>query len=122
MDWEGEKIIETPLQILKGSIAGLSRPEDIQFSADGTICAISNSDIGTVTWYEFHNNRFVCENPFYVMRRKKDYLQFPHGLAFSADGKYFVVTQFGDVEFNEEGNLGSWGKERNDGFTVHKLN
>lgn len=96
---ENGKINKKPSQVLQGKHTKLSRPEDVSFCFDGTYCAVSNSSEDNVSFYRFDGkkNIFTSEIPFYVLTTKNRPLTFPHGLAFSPNGKYFVVTQFGSV-------------------------
>lgn len=123
IDWPHESIIPIPRQILRGPSTLLSRPEDIKFTAKGNYCAVSNSDKDTLTFYKFDkkNNYFVHDAPSYTIENPEAQLCFPHGLAFSSDGKYLVVTQFGPVVFDQDSNLSSWGNERKDSVAVFKL-
>lgn len=118
-----EEIISNPLQILNGTSSQLSRPEDIKFSVDGKYCAISNSNKDTVTFYSFdkENNVFLNNVPEYIMENPEAQLSFPHGLAFSPDGKYLAVTQFGPVVFDDDSNLISWGNQRKESVNLYKM-
>lgn len=124
VDLSNERIISTPRQILSGISSLISRPEDIKFTADGNYCAVSNSNKDTITFYLFdrQNNYFVNDFPSYIMKDPNAELYFPHGLAFSSDGNYLAVTQFGLVIFDSLDNLTSWGNERKDSVGIYKLN
>jgi len=123
LDLLNEKIALTPKQILKGEISQLSRPEDIKFSAEGKYFAISNSDKDSITFYIYDNknNSILSPSPFYILQNPRAKLSFPHGLAFSADGTYLFVTQFGSAIFDKDGNLCAWGTERSDSVAIYKL-
>jgi len=123
IDLSNKKIIPTPRQILNGTSSHISRPEDIKFNAEGNYCAVSNSDEDTITFYLFdrENNYFVNDSPSRIIKNPEAHLCFPHGLAFSSDGKYLSVTQFGPVIFDENDNLFSWGNKRDDSVVIFKL-
>lgn len=124
IDWAHDAcIVSIPRQILSGTATHLSRPEDIKFTADGNYCVVSNSIEDTVTFYEFDkkNNYFVRETPSYILENPQAQLTFPHGLAFSSDGKYLVVTQFGKIGFDQNGNLSSWAKKKKEKIAVYKF-
>lgn len=117
------KISSKPKQIIKGNSSQVSRPEDVKFSVDGAYAAVSNSDKDTVTFYPFDHaiNVFTQNTPSYTLKNPSSELYFPHGLAFSPDGKFLVITQFGNVEFSKEGELRSWGSEQKEGVSVFRL-
>lgn len=121
IDWSNTHIVSTPRQILSGAATHLCRPEDIKFTVDGNFCAISNSIENTITFYEFdkENNYFIRGYPSYILANPAAELMFPHGLAFSSNGKYLSVTQFGNVKFNQDGNLSSWAKERREVISIY---
>lgn len=123
IDWPNAKINSVPQQVLSGTSTHLSRPEDIKFTIEGNYCAVSNSAEDTVTFYEFDktNNYFVNEAPSYTLKNPEAQLCFPHGLAFSSDGKYLSVTQFGPVEFDRNGDLSSFGDKRKDSIAIYKI-
>lgn len=123
IDWSKGKINPTPHQVLSGAATYLSRPEDIKFTVDGEYCAISNSDKDTVTFYAFdrEKNYFAKNTPSYTLENPESRLCFPHGLAFSSDGNYLSVTQFGPVQFDQNGDLFSWGKERKESVAIFKI-
>lgn len=123
IDWPNVEVNAIPRQILTGASTYLSRPEDIKFTANGHYCAVSNSDKDTVTFYAFdrENNCFVGDTPSYILENPEAQFCFPHGLAFSSDGKYLSVTQFGPVVFDKKGDLSDWGKERKDSIAIYKI-
>lgn len=123
LDYSMDRIISTPRQVLSGAFSQLSRPEDIKFTADGNYFAVSNSSNDTVTFYMYdkENNSIVNYSPSYIIENPDAELSFPHGLAFSSDGKYLAVTQFGPVLFDENSNLSSWGNGRRDSVALYKL-
>lgn len=123
LDFTYKIIASIPRQMLEGVASQLSRPEDIKFTATGNHFAVSNSDKDTLTFYRYdrENNTILDLSPSQIMENPKAALNFPHGLAFSSDGKYLVVTQFGPVVFDENSHLSSWGNERKDSVLIYKL-
>lgn len=123
IDWTTACIASVPKQILTGPTTRLSRPEDIQFTVDGNYCAVSNSTADTITFYEFDKkkNYFSKDVPSYIFENPKAQLMFPHGLAFSSDGNYFSVTQFGKVKFDQDGHLSSWPEKEKERIAVYKI-
>lgn len=123
LDLSRGEIVSTPRQILKGLTTLISRPEDIKFTVDGNYFAISNSSKDSITFYRYDNkyNSILDYSPSHIMENPEANLSFPHGLAFSADGKYLSVTQFGPVLFDENSNLSSWGTERRDSVAIYRL-
>ncbi|MBS0648120.1 MAG: YncE family protein [Verrucomicrobia bacterium] len=109
---EGPEIFPIPRQILHGSETKISRPEDVKISPDGKYCAVSNSDQDTVTFYPFDptSNQITQPFPCYVHQNPEAEHSFPHGMAFSPDGFYFLVTEFGPIRATPDGNL-FWKKE-----------
>lgn len=118
-----EKVIAQPKQILKGAGTRLSRPEDIKFTASGNNFAVSNSGGDEVSLYSYDKESNVILNtvPAYSFRNPEAQLTFPHGLAFSYDGKYLAVTQFGAVKFNQIGDLSGWDHKRIDVVSIFQL-
>jgi DNA-binding beta-propeller fold protein YncE len=100
-------IIISPRQIIQGEDSALSRPEDVKISANGKYCAISNSDRDTVTFYPFDKtiNRITQGTPIDILQNPEACFHFPHGITFSPDGLYMLVTQFGQVDTTEEGEI-----------------
>lgn len=123
IDFLNEKMTFTPRQILRGSASRLARPEDIKFTTEGNDFAVSNSNKDTITFYSFdkESNHILNYSPSYIIKNPDAQLCFPHGLAFSSDGKYLSVTQFGPVLFDKDSYLSSWGNERKDSVVIYKL-
>jgi 6-phosphogluconolactonase (cycloisomerase 2 family) len=123
IDPSNRSIIPTPRQVLRGAATQLCRPEDVKFTVNGNLCAISNSNQNRVTFYDFdkENNHFIKESPSFLLANPDADLVFPHGLAFSSNGKYLSVTQFGNVQFDQNDNLSSWAKERREAITVYQI-
>lgn len=121
IDWTTACIVSVPKQILEGPATHLFRPEDIKFTVDGNYCAVSNSTADTITFYEFDkkNNYFSKDVPSYTFENPQAQLMFPHGIAFSSDGNYFSVTQFGKVKFDQSGKLSSWAKQEKERIAVY---
>jgi len=103
----GQAIVESPLQIIQGSETQISRPEDVKISPDGRHCAVSNSDQHTVTFYPFDkkSNSITQSSPSYILRNPEAQLCFPHGIAFSPDGCFVVITQFGPLHTTSDGGI-----------------
>ena len=76
-----------------------SRPEDIKFSPDGRVFAVSSSKMSEILFYSFDptSNTFGRNLPIAQLKSPEARLHFPHGIDFSKDGTVFAVTQFGDV-------------------------
>lgn len=104
------QICPYPRQVVQGPSTGIFRPEDVKFSTDGTLCAISNSEADNVSFfcYNSRNNTFPSQKPLFTLREG---LKFPHGLAFSADGRTLAVSQFGPVKVTDDGNIDGRGLE-----------
>ncbi len=119
-----EGIVCTPRQIFQSPSSLLSRPEDIKFTIDGNHIALSNSNKDTITFYLYdkENNYIMDESPSFTLENPRSQLNFPHGLAFSPDGNFLSVTQFGPVLFDKNSNLISWGTKRKDSVLIFKLN
>ena len=120
VDVQNGKIDKKPKQIVQGFGTKLSRPEEVGFSADGTCCAISNSSKDNVAFYRFdvRKNQFTSPFPIYTLSLKKQPIVFPHGIAFSKDNNYFIVTQFGSVKTDPQmGVFPGDGKEK-EGFFI----
>lgn len=123
IDWSDGRLVPTPRQVLSGASTRLCRPEDIKFTVNGNQCAVSNSMKNTITFYEFdrENNYFINKYPSFSLENPDAELMFPHGLAFSSNGKYLSVTQFGNVKFDQNDNLSKWAKERRETVSVYKM-
>lgn len=106
-DFNRGKIDPMPKQIIEGASTGLSRPEDIKIYPDASCCAVSNSDKSTITFYHFDKNTNTITDicPFWSLANPMARLAFPHGLAFSSDGSYLAIAQFGNVEQTSEGKV-----------------
>lgn len=104
---KNQAIDPQPKQMVQDPCSGLSRPEDLKISTDGRFCAVSNSDKNSVTFYPFDPkaNAILHTTPSYTLQNPKARLIFPHGIAFSPDGNYLAVTQFGRVDVSEQGDI-----------------
>ncbi len=105
---DGLTILPIPKQIIQGPETKISRPEDVKISPDGKYCAISNSDRHTVTFYPFDatTNGITQSVPLCILQNPEARLSFPHGIAFSPDGAFVLITQFGPVMTTQEGDIG----------------
>jgi WD40 repeat protein len=101
-------ILPTPRQVIEGPETGISRPEDIKISPDRSFCAVTNSDLHTVTFYTFDKalNKITDNKPCYTLQNPEANICSPHGIAFSPDGAYFVLTQFGSIFTADDGGIG----------------
>lgn len=107
LDRQNQLIFPTPRQIIQGAESKISRPEDVKISPDGSFCAITNSNQHTVTFYSFDqgSNWITQAKPVYVLQNPLSQLCFPHGIAFSPDGSFLAITQFGPIYATREGNI-----------------
>lgn len=103
----GEAIETIPRQVVQGEESQISRPEDVKISPDGSYCAVTNSACDTVTFYPFDktSNQITQSTPCDILKNPEAHFHFPHGIAFSPDGVYLLVTEFGEVETAEDGNI-----------------
>jgi 6-phosphogluconolactonase (cycloisomerase 2 family) len=101
------KILKTPRQTICDKATKISRPEDVKFSSDGNYCVISNSASDTVAFYPFDKktNRITQMQPCYLLKNPDSRLCFPHGIAFSPDGLFLLITQFGPIKMTKEGDI-----------------
>lgn len=101
---QDQTIALIPRQIIRGQETKISRPEDVKISPDGNCCAITNSDQHTVTFYPFDkiSNQITQNTPSYVLQNPEAHLCFPHGIAFSPDGSFLLVTEFGPIRTTKE--------------------
>lgn len=106
-DRKNQMILPTPRQTLQGFETQISRPEDIKISPDGRYCATSNSDKHTVTFYPFDttSNRITQSTPSYILQNPEATLCFPHGIAFSPDGRFLFITNFGPIGTTNDGGI-----------------
>lgn len=102
---ETKNISKKPYQVVKEG--EIERPEDIKISMDGRLCVISNSSKDTLNFYLFDpNSNYIIKNePYYVLKNPDGKLSFPHGVAFSPDRLFLVVTNFGSLSINENGEI-----------------
>lgn len=112
------KVIPHPRQL----ISGLFRPEDVKFHPSGNACIFSNSKADNISFHLFSKEtRLIQDKPYFVLKNSFPDFNFPHGLAFSPDGNYLAVSQFGKVVFDEVGNLDRWAEKRGDSITLYRL-
>lgn len=104
---QDQTIHPIPKQTVQGPDTQLSRPEDIKISPDGCYLAVTNSDQNTVTFYLYDakSNVILQNTPHTVLKNPESNLSFPHGIAFSSDGHYFAVTQFGGIQVTQGGDI-----------------
>lgn len=112
-----QKILPDPRQTVQGETAGISRPEDVALSPDGKWYAVTNSDRSNVAFYPFDPllKKITHSFPEYVLEP----FSFPHGIAFSADGSFLVITEFGAVGTNSVGDI-AWNPKARSRFQVFK--
>jgi len=111
LDRQNLRILPNPRQIIQGGGSRISRPEDVKISPDGSFCAITNSHGHTVTFYSFdpRSNWITQSTPLGVLQNPASQLCFPHGIAFSSDGAFLAITEFGSITTTPEGDI-AWGK------------
>jgi len=107
LDRKDAAILPTPQQVIQGQETKISRPEDVKISPDGSYCAVTNSNQHTVTFYPFDktSNQITQCTPSYVLQNPEALLSFPHGIAFSPDGSFVSITQFGPVNTTKDGDI-----------------
>lgn len=100
-------ILPIPRQVIQGEETRISRPEDVKISPDGNYCAVTNSDQHTVTFYSFDKmtNCITQSKPNYVLQNPEAQSSFPHGIAFSPDGSFVLITQFGPINASSDGGV-----------------
>lgn len=98
------QIASKPRQIIQGGKTHIFRPEDIKLTPDGSLCAVSNSDAGSIAFFAFDpiTNTIQSQTPIRLFDQD---LTFPHGLSFSSDGSLFAVTQFGPIHSDDKGDI-----------------
>jgi len=104
IDDETHTIHREPKQVVAGPATGMLRPEGVKISPDGRHCAVTNSELCTITFYPFDpmQNRVTQDVPEYTLQSG---LSFPHGIDFSPNGSYFIVTDFGPIGTTANGSL-----------------
>jgi 6-phosphogluconolactonase (cycloisomerase 2 family) len=87
----------TAKQILNNPSAQLARPEDVKLSPDATHIAVTNTNSNTITIYYFDKDKGVIfpDHPVIILKNPESQLSYPHGIAFSPDGKYLGISHFG---------------------------
>jgi DNA-binding beta-propeller fold protein YncE len=100
-------ICPIPKQIIQGPETLISRPEDVKISPDGALCAVSNSDQHTISFYSFDKvlNRVAQTTPCFILQNPEAGFCFPHGIAFSPDGSFLLITEFGPIRTTNEGDI-----------------
>lgn len=107
LDRTSNKILTPPRQIIAGEETLIVRPEDVRISPDGKICAITNSETDCVTFYPYDavSNRIAQNTPCYILQNPEADLCFPHNVAFSPDGAFVLITQFGQISITDQGDI-----------------
>lgn len=107
IDREHKRILSAPKQIIQGEVTAIFRPEDVKISPNGKWCAISNSNMHTVTFYDYDSkkNCIVNDAPIFILQNPDSQLCFPHGIAFSPDGAFIFITEFGPIITTDEGRI-----------------
>lgn len=102
-----ESIFKYPRQIVQGPNTDIFRPEDIKIAPNGDYLVISNSEQHNVAFffYDAAANLITQDTPFYVHKNPAAKHTFPHSLAFSPDGKYFLISQFGNIRVTDTGRI-----------------
>jgi DNA-binding beta-propeller fold protein YncE len=123
--YENNRICQTPRQVIQGEESGIFRPEDVKITSDGKYCAVTNSDHNTVTFYPFDKDlNTVTQNvPCEILQNPEASFHFPHGITFSPDGAFMLVTEFGHIHTTEEGDV-IWDhhtKPEQSKFNVYKM-
>ena len=108
IDQKDLTINPVPRQTIQGPDTKIFRPEDVKISPDGNYCAVSNSEEHTVTFYLYDQkmNLISQPTPCSILQNPDARFYFPHGIAFSSDGNFLAVTQFGHVWIAENGGIG----------------
>lgn len=107
-DLSPEGIINpTCRQGIEGQNTKISRPEDVKLSPNGDWCALSNSNQNCVTFYPYDKttNYITQITPAFTLQNPAAGLSFPHGMAFSPDGAFFLVSNFGPVKSSSVGDV-----------------
>lgn len=106
-DKKHRTLLPTPRQTIQGEKTKISRPEDVKITPDGKYCATTNSDQNSVTFYPFDktSNRITQSTPSYTLQSPEAELCFPHGIAFSPDGAFMVITEFGPINTSSDGDI-----------------
>lgn len=101
-DLLNDTLSRTPRQIIQGG--GIFRPEDVKISPSGNYLAITNSDHHFVSFYPFDqaSNSIASSTPLDLFQGT---LIFPHGMAFSPQGNFFLITEFGPIYTSEGGDI-----------------
>ena len=97
----------TPRQVVQGKETRISRPEDVKISSDGKYCAVSNNNQDTVIFYPFDPIRTGLPKTRHAISLKilKANHCLPHGIAFSPDGSFVLVTEIGPITIRKDGGV-----------------
>lgn len=80
--------------------AGMCGPEDSALFNNDTALVVSNQGNHTLAVYSFNPESGQLSDEYTVIENPEAQLSFPHGLSVSQDGKYLLVTNYGDDKFN----------------------
>lgn len=78
----------------------LGGPEDIALLYDDHAIIVSNQANDTLVILPFNPETGQIGEGDVVLQNPQSQLSFPHGMSVSQDGKYLVVTNYGDDKFN----------------------
>lgn len=70
--------------------------ETVKFSPDGSYLLTSDQVLDEIFVHEFDRETGALSGSKILLENPTAELNFPHGLAFSRDGKYLAVTNYGD--------------------------
>lgn len=119
IDRETDHINPNMTQLLQAPSMPIIRPEDVKFTTDGRCCAVTNSDADSILIlrYDAQENTFLFDHRLDLFEST---LYFPHGIAFSSNGKYAAISYFGQVQLDNQGVI-SWGTSRGDSIAIYLL-
>jgi len=70
--------------------------ETVKFSPDGSYLVTTDQIFDEVFIHYFDKTNGTLQDSLVLLNNPKANLNFPHGIAFSHDGKYLAVTNYGD--------------------------
>jgi len=82
------------------SIPGSYHPEDIVLSNNNDAIIMSDQAHDELIIYPFDPETGLIDPNATIIENPEAQLSFPHGMAFSKDGNYLVVANYGDDSFN----------------------
>lgn len=74
--------------------------DDVAFIDHDRALIFSDQSNNVLTIYPFNIITGQIDNTYSCIQEKEAQLDFPHGIGVKQDGKYFVVTNYGDDKFN----------------------